>query len=447
MTSVPPSPTALEALPGDVVIGPDGRPRALVRSTDLKRRPFADLAAMADRLGVANEPGLGTPELIHRIELAMLRQKDVLVTEGVLDIEKGGHGFIRCQDWNFAPSPDDVYVSSAQQRRFGLRQGDWLRGTVRPPRQWEKYLALLRLEEVNGGEPQVAPVRPEFETLPVKYPDERLRLEYPGCPLSMRVVDLIAPIGKGQRGLIVAPPRVGKTIMLHDIATSIRTNYPEVAVIILLIDERPEEVTDFRASVPGAQVLSSTFDAPAERHVHVGELAIERAKRLVEQGQDVVLLLDSITRFGRAHNAVLKGNGPILSGGVDARALQKPKKFFGAARRIAGGGSLTIIATALVQTGSRMDEVIFEEFKGTGNMEVVLDRRVAAGRVFPAIDIQKSGTRRDEMLLDQVEQNRIALLRNYLGEMEPEESMAFLLQRLRRTADNREFFAEMARGA
>jgi transcription termination factor Rho len=281
----------------------------------------------------------------------------------------------------------------------------------------------------------------------VKYPDERLRLEYPGCPLSMRVVDLIAPIGKGQRGLIVAPPRVGKTIMLHDIATAIRTNYPDVAVIILLIDERPEEVTDFRASVPGAQVLSSTFDAPPERHVHVGELAIERAKRLVEQGKDVVLLLDSITRFGRAHNAILKGNGPILSGGVDARALQKPKKFFGAARRIAGGGSLTIVATALVHTGSRMDEVIFEEFKGTGNMEVVLDRRVAAGRVFPAIDIQKSGTRRDEMLLDTVEQNRIALLRNYLSEMEPEESMAFLLQRLRRTRDNREFFAEMAKGA
>ncbi|MCU0618996.1 MAG: transcription termination factor Rho [Gemmatimonadaceae bacterium] len=446
MTTVPPSTDALtERLPATT--GPDHAARVPFQTTQLKRATFAELAARADALGVPNEPGLGTPELIHRIELAMLRTRELLVTEGVLDIEKGGHGFIRCQDWNFAPSPDDVYVSSAQQRRFGLRQGDWLRGTVRAPRQWEKFLALLRLEAVNGDEPQVQPQRAEFDALPVKYPDERIRLEYPGCPLSMRVVDLFAPIGKGQRGLIVAPPRVGKTIMLHDIATAIRTNHPEIAVIILLIDERPEEVTDFRASVPGAQVLSSTFDEKPERHVHVGELAIERAKRLVEQGKDVVLLLDSITRFGRAHNAVLKGNGPILSGGVDARALQKPKKFFGAARRIAGGGSLTIVATALVHTGSRMDEVIFEEFKGTGNMEVVLDRRIAAGRVFPAIDIQKSGTRRDEMLLDQVEQNRVALLRNYLGEMEPEESMSFLLQRLRRTRDNREFFAEMARGA
>jgi transcription termination factor Rho len=411
----------------------------------LKKLTFDELVIRADAYGVPNEPGLRVPDLIHRIELAMLRQREQLVAEGVLDIEKGGQGFIRYQDWNFAPSPDDVYVSSAQVRRFNLKAGDWLRGTIRPPRQWEKFLALLRLESVNHGEPEVGPVRPDFEQLPVKYPDERLRLEYPDCPVSLRVVDLVSPIGKGQRGLIVAPPRTGKTVLLHQIATAIRRNYPDIAVIVLLIDERPEEVTDFRATVQGAQVISSTFDELPSRHVHVGDLAIERAKRLVEQGKDVVLLMDSITRFGRAHNNVLPNNGRIMSGGVDARALQKPKKFFGAARRIAGGGSLTIVATALVQTGSRMDDLIFEEFKGTGNMEIVLDRSIANSRVYPAIDIQKSGTRRDEMLLDQVEQNRITLLRAYLGDMEKEDAMAFLLQRLKRTASNREFFAEMAR--
>ena len=419
--------------------------RMPVETSELKKLHFAELAIRADALGVPNEPGLRVPDLIHRIELAMLRQREQLVAEGVLDLEKGGHGFIRYQDWNFAPSPDDVYVSSAQVRRFNLRAGDWLRGTIRPPRQWEKFLALLRLEVVNGAEPEIGPTRAEFDSLPVKYPDERLRLEYPDCPLSLRVVDLVSPIGKGQRGLIVAPPRTGKTIMLHQIATSIRRNYPEIAVLVLLIDERPEEVTDFRATVPGAQVISSTFDEEPTRHVHVGDLAIERAKRLVEQGKDVVLLLDSITRFGRAHNNVLPNNGRIMSGGVDARALQKPKKFFGSARRIAGGGSLTIVATALIHTGSRMDEVIFEEFKGTGNMEIVLDRGIAASRVFPAIDIGKSGTRRDEMLLDQVEQNRIMLLRSYLGDMEKEDAMAFLIQRLKRTASNREFFSDMER--
>ena len=416
-----------------------------VDTSELKKLHFDALAARADALGVPNEPGLRQPDLIHRIELAMLRNRESLVAEGVLDLEKGGQGFIRYQDWNFAPSPDDVYVSSAQVRRFNLKAGDWLRGSIRPPRQWEKFLALLRLEAINGAEPVIGPIRSDFETLPVKYPDERLRLEYPECPLSLRVVDLVSPIGKGQRGLIVAPPRTGKTVMLHQIATSIRRNYPEIAVIVLLIDERPEEVTDFRATVPGAQVISSTFDEEPTRHVHVGDLAIERAKRLVEQGKDVVLLLDSITRFGRAHNNVLPNNGRIMSGGVDARALQKPKKFFGAARRISGGGSLTIIATALVHTGSRMDEVIFEEFKGTGNMEIVLDRGIAASRVFPAIDIGKSGTRRDEMLLSELEQNRIMLLRTFLGDMEKEDAMAFLIQRLKRTASNAEFFKDMER--
>ena len=416
-----------------------------VDTSELKKLHFEALAARADALGVPNEPGLRQPDLIHRIELAMLKNRELLVAEGVLDLEKGGHGFIRYQDWNFAPSPDDVYVSSAQVRRFNLRAGDWLRGTIRPPRQWEKFLALLRLEALNGAEPEIGPVRPEFDALPVKYPDERLRLEYPDCPLSLRVVDLVSPIGKGQRGLIVAPPRTGKTVMLHQIATAIRRNYPEIAVIVLLIDERPEEVTDFRATVPGAQVISSTFDEEATRHVHVGDLAIERAKRLVEQGKDVALLLDSITRFGRAHNNVLPSNGRIMSGGIDAGALQKPKKFFGSARRIAGGGSLTIVATALVHTGSRMDEVIFEEFKGTGNMEIVLDRGIAASRVFPAIDIGKSGTRRDEMLLSELEQNRIMLLRTFLGDMEKEDAMAFLIQRLKRTASNAEFFKDMER--
>ncbi len=317
---------------------------------------------------------------------------------------------------------------------------------MRPPKEWERYLALLKVERINGDMPDPAKPRLTFDNLTPRYPDRRLRLEPPNGDLSMRVVDLIAPIGKGQRGLIVAPPRAGKTILMQKMANAIRANHPEVTLIILLIDERPEEVTDMQQSVEGAEVISSTFDEPADRHVQVAEMVIEKAKRLVEHGKDVVILLDSITRLARAHNVVMPHSGKILSGGVDAQALHKPKRFFGSARNIDEGGSLTIVATALVDTGSRMDEVIFEEFKGTGNMELVLDRKIADRRVFPAIDIQKSGTRKEELLFDPVEMNRVYLLRNFLSDMPPAEAIEFLLQRMQRTKNNKEFFISMAEG-
>jgi transcription termination factor Rho len=317
---------------------------------------------------------------------------------------------------------------------------------VRPPKPWEKYLALLQIESVNGMDPELVQKRVPFDTLRPRYPDQRLRLETKSEDISMRLLDIIAPLGKGQRGLIVAPPRAGKTILLHKMSNAIAANHPEVTLIVLLIDERPEEVTDFIASVPSAEVISSTFDEPAARHVQVAEMVIEKSKRLVEAGQDVVILLDSITRLARAHNTVTPMSGKILSGGVDAKALEKPKRFFGAARRIDGGGSLTIVATALVSTGSRMDEVIFEEFKGTGNMELVLDREIANRRVFPAIDMLKSGTRKEELLLTEKEKNRIYLIRHFLGDMAPEDAIAFLLKRMQRTKNNEEFFQKMAEG-
>ena len=370
---------------------------------------------------------------------------DVLVpVGGILDILEN-YGFVRTT--GYLTGPSDVYVSLQQVRKYGLRRGDAVTGAVRQQREGErkdKYNALVRLDSVNGLDPSEAHKRPDFTKLTPLYPQDRLRLETEPGILTTRVIDLVMPIGKGQRALIVSPPKAGKTMVMQAIANAITTNNPECHLMVVLVDERPEEVTDMQRSVKG-EVIASTFDRPPQDHITVAELSIERAKRLVEQGKDVVLLLDSITRFGRAHNNVLPNNGRIMSGGVDARALQKPKKFFGSARRIAGGGSLTIIATALIHTGSRMDEVIFEEFKGTGNMEIVLDRGIAASRVFPAIDIGKSGTRRDEMLLDQTEQNRIMLLRSFLGDMEREDAMAFLIQRLKRTASNREFFDDMAR--
>jgi transcription termination factor Rho len=352
---------------------------------------------------------------------------------------------LRSPDWNYLYSPDDIYVSPSQIKRFNLLTGDTVSGQVRPPKEWERYLALLKVERVNGGEPEAAKQRVTFENLRPKYPEGRLRLETKDGDLSMRVMDLIAPLGKGQRGLIVAPPRAGKTILLQKIANAIRENHPEVELIILLIDERPEEVTDTRLNVD-AEVISSTFDETADRHVAVADMVIEKARRMVESGRDVVILLDSITRLARAHNAVLPHSGRIMSGGIDAKGMEKPKKFFGAARNIDGGGSLTIVATALIETGSRMDEVIFEEFKGTGNMELVLDRAIAERRVYPAININKSGTRKEELLLTQEELNRVYLLRNFLGDMPETEAIDFLLKQMSRSKNNREFFQQMVNG-
>ncbi len=401
---------------------------------------------MAEGLRIPATSGLRKQELIFRIQQTLLEQDVALRAEGTLEVTSEGFGFLRSADFNYLAGPDDVYVSQTQIKRFNIRTGDTIRGRVRPAKTWEKYLALLQVESINGLPPEAILTRVTFDHLRPRYPDQRIRLEAPTGDLSMRVMDLIAPIGKGQRGLIVAPPRAGKTILLQKMANAIAENHPEVTLIVLLIDERPEEVTDFIASVPSAEVVSSTFDEHASRHVQVADMVIEKAKRLVEAGQDVVILLDSITRLARAHNTVTPMSGKILSGGVDAKAMEKPKRFFGAARRIDGGGSLTIVATALVNTGSRMDEVIFEEFKGTGNMELVLDREIANRRVFPAIDMLKSGTRKEELLLSETEKNRAFLIRHFLGDMAAEDAIVFLLRRMGRTKSNEEFFARMAEG-
>ena len=414
--------------------------------SELRRKPVADLQVMAEGLNIKDLSGLRKQDLIYRIEHALLAADVTLRAEGTLECLSEGFGFLRSADYNYLAGPDDIYVSQTQIRRFNVTTGDTIRGRVRPPKQWEKYLALLQVESVNGDMPEAIQGRIPFDNLRPRYPDQRLRLETDDGDLSMRVVDLIAPLGKGQRGLIVAPPRAGKTILLQRMANAIARNHPEVTLIVLLIDERPEEVTDFIQSVPSAEVISSTFDEPASRHVQVADMVIEKAKRLVEAGKDVVILLDSITRLARAHNTVTPMSGKILSGGVDAKALEKPKRFFGAARRIDGGGSLTIVATALVSTGSRMDEVIFEEFKGTGNMELVLDREIANRRVFPAIDMLKSGTRKEELLLTEKEKNRAFLIRHFLGDMAAEDAITFLLKRMARTKNNEEFFQKMAEG-
>ncbi|MEP6691591.1 MAG: transcription termination factor Rho [Gemmatimonadaceae bacterium] len=415
--------------------------------TELKQKSVAELNALAEDLNISNYSGLRKQDLIFRIEQNLLDSDVVLRGEGVLEILPEGYGFLRSQDWNYLYGPDDIYVSPSQIKRFDLRTGDTVQGQVRPPKEGERYLALLKVETINGEDPDKAKLRISFDNLRPRYPDERIRMEMKNGDLSMRIVDLIAPIGKGQRGLIVAPPRAGKTILMQKIANAILENHPEVSLIILLIDERPEEVTDMQQAVGSrAEVISSTFDEPAARHVQVADMVIEKSKRLVEHGKDVVILLDSITRLARAHNTVIPNSGKILSGGVDANALHKPKRFFGAARNIDEGGSLTIIATALVETGSRMDEVIFEEFKGTGNMELVLDRKIADRRIFPAIDIGRSGTRKEELLLDQAELNRVYLLRNFLSDMPEVEAIEFLIQRMGRTRTNKEFFVSMAQG-
>ncbi|RMH21906.1 MAG: transcription termination factor Rho [Gemmatimonadetes bacterium] len=411
----------------------------------LKSKSVGELHEMAEELNIPNYSGLRKQDLIFKIEQTLLDSDVVLRGEGVLEILPEGYGFLRSQDWNYLYGPDDIYVSPSQIKRFDLRTGDTICGQVRPPKEGERYLALLKVETVNGDSPENSKHRIAFDNLRPRYPEERLTLERPDGDLSMRVVDLIAPVGKGQRGLIVSPPKAGKTTLLQQIANSIGENYPDVDLIVLLIDERPEEVTDMEEHVR-AEVISSTFDEPADRHTQVAEMVLEKAKRLVEHGRDVVILLDSITRLARAYNVTVPHSGKILSGGVDANALHKPKRFFGAARNIDDGGSLTIIATALVETGSRMDEVIFEEFKGTGNMELVLDRHIADKRIFPAIDINRSGTRKEELLLSDVELNRVYLLRNFLSDMPPAEAIQFLLDRMSRTENNQEFLASMAAG-
>ena len=420
-------------------------PTSSVNIAELKRKSPSELGELADTLGAENDSGLRKQDLIFRIEQRLLDRGEILTGEGVLEVLPEGYGFLRSQDWNYLYGPDDIYVSPSQIKRFDLRTGDTVRGQVRPPKEWERYLALLKVESINGDEPEKAKTRIAFDNLRPRYPEGRLKLETKDGDLSMRVVDLIAPIGKGQRGLIVSPPRAGKTILLQKIANAIRENQPEVALIVLLIDERPEEVTDFQANV-NAEIISSTFDEPPDRHVQVADMVIEKAKRLVEHGKDVVILLDSLTRLARAHNVVIKNSGKILSGGVDSKALEKPKRFFGAARNTEEGGSLTIVATALVDTGSRMDEVIFEEFKGTGNMELILDRKIADRRVFPAIDINRSGTRREELLLNQEELNRVYLLRNFLADMPEVDAVEFLLKQMSRSKNNREFFQQMVQG-
>jgi transcription termination factor Rho len=441
--TAPPPPSSASSPSGQVT--PAGATGTSVNITELKRRPLPELQEMAEQFEIENVETLQRQELLFRIEQKMLDRAASLTGEGVLEILPEGYGFLRSGDWNYLYGPDDIYVSPSQIKRFDLRTGDTVAGQVRPPKEWERYLALLKVESVNGDAPETAKERTTFDNLRPRYPEGRLRLETRDGDPSMRVMDLIAPIGKGQRGLIVAPPRAGKTILLQKIANAIRENHPEVTLIILLIDERPEEVTDTIANVD-AEVISSTFDEPADRHVQVAEMVIEKAKRLVEHKQDVVILLDSITRLARAHNAVAPHSGKILSGGVDAKGLEKPKRFFGAARNIDGGGSLTIIATALIETGSRMDEVIFEEFKGTGNMELVLDRKIADRRVFPAIDVNRSGTRKEELLFNKEELNRVFLLRNFLADMPESEAMEFLLKQMSRSKDNKEFFQQMVSG-
>jgi len=409
---------------------------------ELKEKKIGDLGAIAKDLNIEGASGMRKQDLIFAILNSTAEKNGAIFGEGVLEILPDGFGFLRAPDANYLPGPDDIYVSPSQIRRFNLKTGDTVSGQIRPPKEGERYFALLKVAEVNFEDPAVARDKTLFDNLTPLYPEERLVLETAHDNLSARVIDLVAPVGKGQRALIVAPPRTGKTMLLQNIANSITANHPEVYLIVLLIDERPEEVTDMQRSVKG-EVISSTFDEPATRHVQVAEMVIEKAKRLVEHKRDVVILLDSITRLARAYNTVVPPSGKILSGGVDSNALHKPKRFFGAARNIEEGGSLTIIATALIDTGSKMDEVIFEEFKGTGNSELHLDRRLVDKRTFPAIDINKSGTRREELLIDKVSLQRIWLLRKVLSSMNVVDSMEFLLDKLSESKTNQGFLDSM----
>ncbi len=410
---------------------------------ELKEKNITELAKIARELDLPGSSGLRKQDLIFKILQAQSEKEGHIFAEGVLEILPDGYGFLRSSDYNYLPGPDDIYVSPSQIRKFDLKTGDTVSGQVRPPHEGEKYFALVKIEAVNFESPDEARNKILFDNLTPLYPQERLKLETLRDNMSARVMDMLIPIGKGQRGLIVAPPRTGKTMLLQNIANSITANHPEVVLIVLLIDERPEEVTDMQRSVKG-EVISSTFDEPAARHVQVAEMVIEKAKRLVEHKRDVVILLDSITRLARAYNTIVPPSGKVLSGGVDSNALQRPKRFFGAARNIEEGGSLTIIATALIETGSRMDDVIFEEFKGTGNMEVILDRKLSDKRVFPAIDIQRSGTRKEELLQIKEDLQRIWVLRRVLNPLSPVEAMELLIDKLGKTRANGDFLSNMS---
>jgi transcription termination factor Rho len=411
---------------------------------ELKDKTFSELKEIAKDLNVQSYSTLKKQDLIFGILDAQAQQNGLTFGEGVLETNQDGFGFLRSPNNSYLPGQDDIYVSPSQIKKFNLLTGDTVSGQIRPPKEGEKYFALLKVEAVNYENPQVAKHRIYFDNLTPLYPDEKIRLETGDSDTSRRIIDLLSPIGKGQRSLITSPPRAGKTVLLQKVANSITTNHPEIKLMVLLIDERPEEVTDMIRSVKG-EVISSTFDEPAERHVQVADMVLERARRMVELKHDVVILLDSITRLARAHNVVIPHSGKTLTGGVDSNALHKPKRFFGAARNIEEGGSLTIIATALIETGSRMDEVIFEEFKGTGNMELVLDRKLADRRIWPALDINKSGTRREELLLTDEELKKIWILRKLLNEMNQIEAMEFLIARMKETKNNKEFLKAMSK--
>ena len=435
------APAAETAAPEEQRPAQPRRPGEGLNITDLKDLSIQKLTQIAKDMAVAGATGMRKQDLIFQILKAQTEQSGFIFSEGVLEVLPDGFGFLRAPDYNYLPGPDDIYVSPSQIRKFDLQTGDTVSGQIRPPKEGERYFALIKVEAVNFEAPDQAREKLFFENLTPLYPQERLVLETPES-ISSRVMDLWTPIGKGQRGLIVAPPRTGKTMLLQSIAQSVAKNHPEVYLMVLLIDERPEEVTDMQRSVEG-EVISSTFDEPAQRHVQVAEMVIEKAKRLVEHRKDVLILLDSITRLARAYNTVIPPSGKVLSGGLDSNALQKPKRFFGAARNIEEGGSLTIMATALVDTGSRMDDIIFEEFKGTGNMEIHLDRKLTDKRVFPSIDVQKSGTRKEELLISKEDLNRIWVLRKVLSPLSPVEAMELLLDKMSKTRTNADFLASM----
>ncbi|MFB3126691.1 MAG: transcription termination factor Rho [Candidatus Acidiferrales bacterium] len=411
---------------------------------ELKQKNITDLTKIARDHDIPGASGMRKQDLIFQILRAQAEKEGLIFSEGVLECLPDGFGFLRAPDYNYLPGPDDIYVSPSQIRKFDLRTGDTVSGQVRPPKDGERYFALIKVEAVNFEDPDVARTKVFFDNLTPLYPEERLKLETQQDDITGRALDLLTPLGRGQRGLIVSPPRTGKTMMLQTIANSISVNHPEVITIILLIDERPEEVTDMQRNVAAAEVISSTFDEPPQRHVQVAEMVIEKAKRLVEHKRDVVILLDSITRLARAYNQVVPPSGKVLSGGLESTALQRPKRFFGAARNVEEGGSLTIIATALIDTGSRMDDVIFEEFKGTGNMEIHLDRRLVDKRVFPAIDINRSGTRKEELLMPKDELTRVWILRKVLNPLSPVEAMELIIDKLSKTKSNQDFLASMS---
>ncbi len=422
----------------------EGSNDSMLNLAGLKDMSISELTHIAKEMGIEGASGLRKQELIFKVLATQTEKSGLIFSEGVLETLPDGFGFLRAPEYNYLPGPDDIYVSPSQIRKFDLRTGDTVSGQIRPPKEGERYFALIKVEAINFEAPEQSREKVFFDNLTPLYPDEKLSMEIEGDPdkVAARVIDLVTPIGKGQRALIVAPPRTGKTMLLQTIANSVTENHPEVTLIVLLIDERPEEVTDMQRSVKG-EVISSTFDEPPTRHVQVADMVIEKAKRLVEHKRDVVILLDSITRLARAHNSVVPPSGKILSGGIDSNALQRPKRFFGAARNIEEGGSLTIIATALIDTGSRMDDVIFEEFKGTGNSEIHLDRRLSDKRLFPAIDLQRSGTRKEELLIGKEDLNRIWVMRRVLNPLSPVEQMEVVLERLSKTKTNAEFLASM----